>query len=108
MIINIKKKMNTTDASNPADISFKTKNNKNKPSFENEVKIKFMNKKNQNVIFTRGEDSLPQFTNFPEGQNEENPLLKLDSCPTKKLNFFNEFNGTSNDANNFNSYLFQK
>ena len=100
--------MNTTDASNPADISLKAKNNNNKTPFENEVKIKFMNKKNQNVIFTKGEDSLPQFTNFPEEKNEENPLLKSDSCPTKKINFFNEFNGTSNDTNNFNSYLFQK
>lgn len=91
--------MNPTEAINGADISLNQKSSKNK-EVENEVKINFMKAKSKNITFLNGGEFLP------ENQNNENILGKTDSCPAKTFNFFNEFNDSSNYANNFNSCLF--
>ena len=85
---------------NDADISFNPKNKFE----ENEAKIRFMNFKSQDVVFF---NSLPHF-DCDSPTNEKNNE-NVDSCPTKKFNFFNDIdvNDCFNRRNNFNSYLFK-
>ena len=66
----------------------------------NEAKIKFMNFKSQDVVFFK---SVPHFDCDSPTKAKEN----IDSCPTKKLNFFNDVNDSFNRRKNFNSYLFK-
>ena len=85
---------------NDADISFNPRNKFE----ENEAKIRFMNFKSQDVAFF---NSLPHF-DCDSPTNEKNNE-NVDSCPTKKSNFFNDIdvNDCFNRRNNFNSYLFK-
>ena len=85
---------------NDADISFNPKNKFE----ENEAKIRFMNFKSQDVVFF---NSLPHFDCDSPTNEQKND--NVDSCPTKKFNFFNDIdvNDCFNRRNNFNSYLFK-
>ena len=85
---------------NDADISFNPKNKFE----ENEAKIRFMNFKSQDVVFF---NSLPHFD--CDSPTHEKKNENVDSCPTKKFNFFNDIdvNDCFNRRNNFNSYLFK-
>ena len=96
--------MSHDSATNNADISIAHKA-QNK-SFKNEVKIKFMNHKSQNVNFFCGESSLPHFP-LPERENYQN-ANNVNDFPKKQMKFFNELNGTYSNDNDFNSYLFKK
>ena len=84
---------------NDADISFNPKNKFE----ENEAKIRFMNFKSQDVVFF---NSLPHFDcDYPTNEKGKKPE-NIDSCPTKKFNFFNDENDFFNRRKNFSSYLF--
>ena len=98
------------NSSNPADISFTPKVNKNLAD-KNDIKEKFMKFKAQDVIFN-GEESL---LSFPEGQNEENNPKNLNRLPEIAFNFFNDIkdnvkytdpSGIRNEAIPIKSYLF--
>ena len=96
--------MSHDSATNAEDISL-IHRAQNK-SFKNEVKIKFINHKSQNVNFFYGESSLPHFP-LPERENYQN-ANNVDDFPKKQINFFNELNDSCNNDNDFNSYLFKK
>ena len=85
---------------NSADISFNPKN-----SFEeNEAKLHFMKSKSQNVRFFK---PIPHFDCESSNEIGECRFENVDSCPTKKANFFNDVNDSFNKEKKFNSYLFQ-
>ena len=52
---------------------------------ENEAKVKFMNFKSQDVFFF---NSFPHFDCDSPRKIKENGFDNIDSCPTKRLNFF--------------------
>ena len=73
---------------NTAEVSFN-------PKFtliENEAKINFMKFKSQNVDFF---NSVPHF-DCDATKERENECENIDSCPTKKLNFFNDVSNSFN------------
>ena len=96
--------MSHDSATNNADISLTHK--AQNISLKNEVKIKFINRKSQNVNFFYRESSLPHFP-LPERENYQN-ANNVDDFPKKQINFFNELNDSCNNDNDFNSYLFKK
>ena len=70
-----------TSNNKAADIAFNPK----RKFQENEAKVKFMNFKSQNVVFF---NSLPHFDcDSPTNEKGKKPE-NIDSCPTKKFNFF--------------------
>ena len=71
---------------------------------ENEAKVKFMNFKNQDVLFF---NSLPHFDCDSPRNIKKDGFDSIDSCPTKRLNFFNCVKDSFNQCKNFNSYLFK-
>ena len=98
------------NSSNPADISFIPKLNKNIAD-KNEIKEEFMRFKAQDAVFFK-EESLPSFS---EVKNEEKRQRTLSGFPDKKSNFFDERKDNTkfadpyrlrNEDIPFKSYLF--
>ena len=106
--------MNSNNVNN-ADISFNSKREENK-EFENEVKVKFIKYKSNNVVFLNEEKTLPQFTSFPERYNLDNTSEKSEGFPKLKQMLFNGLSDSTKyyysfpelrcENNNVNSSLF--
>ena len=105
--------MNSNNANN-ADIAFNSRGDENK-EFEDEVKVKFMKYKSNNVVFLNEEKTLPQFTSFPERHNVDNTSKYSEGFPKLKQRLFNGLSDSTKyyffpelrcENNNVNSSLF--